>query len=215
MKANLKWSIFCAATKRPMRQNLDWQPFWDAAAPDLPYRERLRATAAVAEQRFDTERFEEFCAQHLAHLDEVAWEFFATDAAREAVRVKVEALFPAHEVAEFTELFWSRIQRWRDEEAAAVTPAAAPVTTSVAAPARLVATASRATRPRGATSAAPLPGVRRSEVPPLALRSPGQECSRPIDVRPPFCCSRRRRRRGRGRRFTCSTPSRRCTPGGV
>src|SRR5262245_49980921 len=99
-----------------MRANLDWQPYFDAARPELPYRERLRATAVVAEKHFDTVRFEEFCARHLAHLDEVAWEFFATNTAREAVRVKVAALFPAHEVESFTELFWSRIQRWRAEQ---------------------------------------------------------------------------------------------------
>jgi hypothetical protein len=120
VKANLRWSIFCAATRRRMRPNLDWQPYFDAAKPELPYRERLRAAAAVAEKHFDSARFEEFCARHLAHLDEVAWEFFATNTAREAVRVKVAALFPAHEVASFTELFWSRIQRWREEEASGV-----------------------------------------------------------------------------------------------
>ena len=125
VKANLKWSIFCAATKRPMRQNLDWAPYYEAARPELPYRERLRATGALAERHFDTERFEEFCAQHLPHMDEVAWEFFGTDAAREAVRVKVEALYPKHEVERFTELFWSRIQRWREEEGSATVTAPA------------------------------------------------------------------------------------------
>jgi hypothetical protein len=59
--------------------------------------------------------FEDFCAKHLAHLDEVAWEFFATPAARDAVKKKVAALFPAHEVELFTELFWRRIQAWRDD----------------------------------------------------------------------------------------------------
>ena len=125
VQANLKWSIFCAATKRKMRPNLDWDPYYEAARPELPYRERLRRTAAVAEKHFDAERFEAFCAKHLAHLDEVAWEFFGTPEAREAVRLKVEALFPKHEVESFTELFWSRIQRWRDEEASALVPAAA------------------------------------------------------------------------------------------
>jgi hypothetical protein len=77
------------------------------------------AEGRIADARFERDRFEEFCARHLAHLDEVAWEFFATDAARTAVRRKVEALFPAHEVDTFTELFWARIQEWRrDEEAA-------------------------------------------------------------------------------------------------
>jgi len=124
VKANLRWSIFCAATKRPMRQNLDWAPFYAAAEGARDDRARLRATAAVAERHFDTERFEEFCARHLPHLDEVAWEFFATDVAKEAVRVKVAALYPAHEVEQFTELFWTRIQKWRAEEAEGATRAA-------------------------------------------------------------------------------------------
>jgi hypothetical protein len=114
VKANLKWSIFCAVTKRPMRRTLDWDPFYAVAAePDVPYRERLRAYAAIAEERFEATRFEEFCAEHLPHLDEVAWEFFGTEAAKSAFRAKVTALYPKHEVEQFTELFWSRVQAWR------------------------------------------------------------------------------------------------------
>jgi hypothetical protein len=30
----------------------------------------------------------------------------------------VTALFPAHEVEEFTDLFWGRVQRWREQEGA-------------------------------------------------------------------------------------------------
>ena len=46
----------------------------------------------------------------------MVWEFFATDEAKDAVRQKVAALFPAHEVEQFTELFWDRIQTWRAEQ---------------------------------------------------------------------------------------------------
>ncbi len=116
VKANLRWSIFCAVTKRPMRRTLDWAPFYEiAAVPDMPYRERLRAYATIAEQRFQTDQFEEFCALHLAHLDEVAWEFFGTEAAKSAFRAKVTALYPKHEIEQFTELFWNRVQAWRAE----------------------------------------------------------------------------------------------------
>jgi hypothetical protein len=114
VKSNLRWSIYCAVTKKRMRRTLDWDPFYEIAArPDMPYRERLRAYAAVAEERFETARFEEFCAKHLPHLDEVAWEFFGTPAAKKAVRAKVAALYPPHEIELFTELFWNRIQAWR------------------------------------------------------------------------------------------------------
>ncbi len=118
VKSYVRWSVFCAATKRPMRRTLDWAPFYEVAASERTYAEKLDAYAAIADARFETARFEEFCATHLKHLDEVAWEFFATAEAREAVRLKVAALFPAHEVAAFTELFWQRIQQWRADQAA-------------------------------------------------------------------------------------------------
>jgi hypothetical protein len=44
--------------------------------------------------------------------------FFATPEAKDAVRQKVAALFPAREVEQFTELFWQRIQHWRATDAA-------------------------------------------------------------------------------------------------
>lgn len=113
VKSYVRWTLFCAATKRPFRKNLDWQPFYDVAAMELPYLEKLDRYAAIADQRFETARFDEFCAKELEHLDAEAFEFFATNEAKEAVRLKVAALFPAHEVEKFTELFWQRIQAWR------------------------------------------------------------------------------------------------------
>ena len=69
----------------------------------------------VARQRLDADAFEEFCARHLGAPRRSGREFFGTEQARDAVRQKVAALFPAHEVDEFTELFFGRIQRWRDQ----------------------------------------------------------------------------------------------------
>ena len=117
VKANLRWAIFCATTQRRVRHNLDWQAFFDVAASERSYREKLAEYARIARTRFDSDRFEEFCAQHLAHLDEVAHEFFGSAVARDAVQRKVQALFPKHEWDSFTELFFGRIQRWREETA--------------------------------------------------------------------------------------------------
>jgi hypothetical protein len=113
--ANVRWSLFCAVTKRKMRRTLDWDPFYEVAKKELPYREKLRAYAKIANERLETARFEEFCAENLANLDEIAWEFFGTQTAKDAVRKKVAALFPAAEVEQFTELFWNRIGAWRTD----------------------------------------------------------------------------------------------------
>jgi len=118
VKSYLQWSIFCAATKRKMRKTLDWEPFYEIADSGSSFDERLDGYAKIAERRFESDRFEEFCGKHLAHLDEALYEFFATQDAKTAVRQKVTALYPAHEIEPFTELFWGRIQKWRADSAA-------------------------------------------------------------------------------------------------
>ena len=116
VKAKLRWSMFCAATDRPMRMNLDWGSFFALAEEGGTQREKLERYGAHARQYFEQDRFEEFCATQLGALDEVAHEYFGTDAAREAIRLKVQALFPEHEWDEFTDYFWQKIQDWRDDE---------------------------------------------------------------------------------------------------
>jgi hypothetical protein len=101
-----------------MRKNLDWEPFYAIADKDIPPEEKLKAYAAEARKRFETEKFREFCRRHLGHLDALAYDFFGSETMRDAVRKKVTALFPPHEIDEFTELFWQRVQKWRDEEGA-------------------------------------------------------------------------------------------------
>ncbi len=100
-----------------MRHNPQWDEFFAIAADeDRSYRDRLTGYAAIARRRFDAERFEEFCASELADLDEVALEYFGTERAREAVRRKVAALYPADEVDRFTDHFVGLIDFWRITE---------------------------------------------------------------------------------------------------
>lgn len=118
IKANLRWSIFAAATDKAMRPNLDWAPFYAVADRDISPTEKLDAYAAIAHERFETEKFRDFCRSHLGHLDELAYEFFGSAKMRDAIHQKVAALFPPHEVEEFTELFFARVEKWRQEEGA-------------------------------------------------------------------------------------------------
>ncbi len=122
IKANLRWSIFCASTDKAMRKTLDWEPFFAIANQDRSPREKLSAYAAIAHQRFETEKFRDFSRTHLKHLDELAYDFFGSGIFRDAVHQKVLALFPSHEVDQFTELFWGRVQTWREQEGQAGDP---------------------------------------------------------------------------------------------
>ena len=110
IKANLRWSIFCAATKRRRNTNLDWHEYFDIADKDMSFDDKLAGYVKIARRRFDVDGFNEFCDKHLAHIDEVADEYFSTDEVRDAIRQKVEALYPEHEFDLFTELFWDRVQ---------------------------------------------------------------------------------------------------------
>jgi len=113
--ANLKWSIFCAATRRKMPRNLNWEPYYQINEKDIPFREKLKQYAAVGHARLQTEQFHAFCAQHLAHLEQAVREYFSTQSAQDAVRQKVASMFPEHEVDAFAQLFWGRIQQWRKQ----------------------------------------------------------------------------------------------------
>jgi hypothetical protein len=117
VKSYVRWAVFCAATKRKMRRTPDWEPFLDIAREGGTYEEKLDRYGALADRLLARAEFEEFCAKHLAHLDDVANEFFGTADAKDAVRQKTAALFPHHEVEKFTELFWQRIQQWRADGA--------------------------------------------------------------------------------------------------
>ena len=70
ISALLRWCVFCCATGRPMHVAMDPAPWFEAAAADGDYDARLEATGALADEYFEVERYEEFCARHLAHVDE-------------------------------------------------------------------------------------------------------------------------------------------------
>ena len=118
IKSNLRWAIFCAATDRSMKTNLDWQSYFSIADQDIPFEEKMAGYVELARTHFDADEFESFCETHLSHLDEVAYEFFDTDIVRDAIRQKVTALYPEHEIDTFVELFWNRVQKWRKVEGA-------------------------------------------------------------------------------------------------
>ena len=126
VKNMLRWSLFCAATRRKMPVSLDWEPYFDVQRRDLPLRERLAAYAAITRQRMDADRFQEFCDAQLTQLDEVAWEFFGSDEAKAIFRDKVTAMYPAHEVEAFTEHFWGLVQFWRKTESDRMAAGAGP-----------------------------------------------------------------------------------------
>jgi len=117
IKDMIRWTLFCAATERKQKLNMDWEPFFAVAKKDLPFRDRLREYADISRSRLQVDEFRAFCETHLSHLDEVALEYFGSQSCKDTVRAKVAALYPAHEVDQFTDHFFGLVQFWRKTEA--------------------------------------------------------------------------------------------------
>jgi len=113
--SNLRWALFTAATRKPMRKTLDWEPFFAIARQQLPYRDKLRGYGKIARERFEADRFAEFTRVHLRPLERAAHAWFGSDRCRDAIRKKVAHIYPAHEVEPFTERFWQLVQQWRTD----------------------------------------------------------------------------------------------------
>ncbi|MFY9343219.1 MAG: hypothetical protein WAT39_12055 [Planctomycetota bacterium] len=109
--SNLKWAVFCAATKRPMRKTLDFEPYYAIARKDLSYREKLKGYGRIARERLAADEFAEFEHKHLKPLTEAARAWFRSDRCRDAVRKKVAHMYPAHEVDDFTARFFGLVQQ--------------------------------------------------------------------------------------------------------
>jgi hypothetical protein len=99
-----------------MKTNLDWQSYFSIADQDIPFEEKMAGYVKLARAHFNVDEFESFCANHLPQLDEVAYDFFASDTVHQAIREKVTALYPDNEIDSFVELFWQRVQKWRHIE---------------------------------------------------------------------------------------------------
>jgi hypothetical protein len=116
VKALLRWTIFNAATRRRKKIDTQWDAFFAARDPDLSFDEQLARFDTIAKASFDTDRFNAFDEAYLKDLDDVAWTFFGEQRFYDIVQEKVEALFPKHEVKQFTDHFFGMVQFWRKTE---------------------------------------------------------------------------------------------------
>jgi hypothetical protein len=116
VKALVRWTVFNAVTQRRKKLTLDWDSFLDAHDPDLDLDSQLARYDAIARRHFSTDEFEAFDQEHLGALDAIALEFFTSTPFYDIVQQKVAALYPAHEVKQFTDHFYGMVQFWAKTE---------------------------------------------------------------------------------------------------
>jgi hypothetical protein len=117
MKALLKWTVFCTATERRPQYDLQTRRFFDVGdRDDLSYAEKLREYRRLADAYFETEKYEEFCATALPHLDEIVYNWVDSAEFDDMLVDTVRAGFPPHEHEQFIAHFRGLLGLWVKDE---------------------------------------------------------------------------------------------------
>jgi len=99
VKSMVKWLIFCAVVGRGDGYDFmkNWPAFYkvmeDSKKKGWSYNETLDKYEAIADDYFDTARFEEFCQNNLEDFDEKALEFFSSDEFGQIIEEEVSRHF--------------------------------------------------------------------------------------------------------------------------
>jgi hypothetical protein len=110
--ALLRWSLYCCATGRRMRVAMEPEPWFEIAASGAGYGECLERYSALTDSYFERERYQDFCARHLGHVDE-AMAAYVDSAPFDALLVDtVTRAFPAHEHERFVAHYRGLLAAW-------------------------------------------------------------------------------------------------------
>jgi hypothetical protein len=118
MTALLRWSVYCVVTDRPLRMDTDTARYFEIAdRADLSYDEKLAGYRRLAEEYFDTERYAQFCADHLGHVDELVYDWVRSADFHNLIVRTVTATYPPQEHDRFIAHFRGLIDAWLTDRA--------------------------------------------------------------------------------------------------
>jgi hypothetical protein len=119
IKALVKWCVFVLATgRRPRLDTEIGRYFAIADHAGLSYQDKLAGYRELADGYFETERYAEFCATSLAHLDEVVLDWVAGPDFDQLLIDTARQVYPPHEHDQFIAHLRGLTGLWvRDESA--------------------------------------------------------------------------------------------------
>ena len=117
IKSLLKWSVFCVVTGRKGSTLVDVDPWFEVADADSPYERKLGEYQKLADAHFETEKYREFCATSLDHVDEMVLDWVLSDDFDRLLVETVKSTYPPHEHERFLAHFRGLTGLWaKDEE---------------------------------------------------------------------------------------------------
>jgi hypothetical protein len=123
MTALVKWTVFCTVTGRRPRLDLETARYFAVAdSEELSYDDKMTAYRQLADEYFETERYLDFCARRLGHLDDVVLDW-VTGADFDRLLVDtVKATYPPHEHDRFVAHFRGLLRMWVQDQSGAAAP---------------------------------------------------------------------------------------------
>jgi hypothetical protein len=113
MAALLRWTVYCVVTGRRPRLDTDTSAYFAIAdRSDLSYGEKLAAYRRLADGYFEVDRYQDFCANHLASVDDIVFDWVSSEEFRSLLRETVQATYPVHEHEKFLGHFGGLIDAW-------------------------------------------------------------------------------------------------------
>jgi hypothetical protein len=117
IKSLLRWTVFCAVVGRRMAIDQDMREYFDIGdRADLSYDEKLAEYDRLASAYLSVEAYQEFCQEHLGHVDEAMVEFASSDDFDRIVVDTVKSTFPKHEHDHFVAHYRGLIHAWTSDQ---------------------------------------------------------------------------------------------------
>jgi hypothetical protein len=117
MKTLVKWSAFCVATGRRPRPHVDSAAWFEVADdPDLSYDDKIAAYQRLADEYFERDRYDEFCAKALPDIDAMVVDWVGSQEFDDLLEQTVVATYPLHEVEPFMAHFRGLLGLWRADQ---------------------------------------------------------------------------------------------------
>jgi hypothetical protein len=113
-----KWSLYCAVTGRAMRLDTEIGRWYAVADdPSLGWEERLAAYRALVDDYYEADRFNEFCATHLAHAEACMAEYISSEQFDAHLVATIQRAFPPHEHEQFVAHYRGLLGAWVNDQA--------------------------------------------------------------------------------------------------
>jgi len=123
IRALVKWCVFTLVTGRRAKLDLETDRFFEVGDdPGMTYQEKLDTYRKLTDSYFEADRYQDFCATSLAHVDEIVLDWVAGPDFDQLLIDTVRTTYPAHEHDKFIAHLRGLLSLWVRDETARLRP---------------------------------------------------------------------------------------------